>query len=385
MSLEKLYGKLYRMQNTSNLRNLLALNLVQGFGPKRVKLLLQKFPDIDRIFHLSKSELKTIEGIGEATALAFLSFDNWDVVDKLLEATDKINAKILTIVDETYPDILKQIYDPPILLWYKGNINILKKPGVAVVGTRNATVYGKKITKKLSSELSKSGLCIFSGLAHGVDAQAHQTTIEENGITVAVLGSGIDHIYPRQNINLANAIFKSGGLIISEFPPGTKPDAVNFPVRNRIISGLSLGTLVIESGVKGGSIITAEIALDQNREVFAVPHPIDSTSGTGCNFLIKNGAKLVQTVDDILEELPIDGNTPHMKSNVQEALNSNWRDQELDQLSTKICELLEEKEYQIDLLADKVGVSTSQVLVTMLTLEMKDIVLQKAGKVFSLR
>lgn len=373
------------MQNTSKLRNLLALNLVQGFGPKRVKLLLQKFPDIDRIFNLSKSELKTIEGIGEATALAFLSFDNWNVVDMLLEATDKTNAKILTIVDEAYPDLLKQIYDPPILLWYKGNINILKKPGIAIVGTRNATAYGKKITKKLSSELSNSGLCIFSGLAHGIDAQAHQTTVQVNGITVAVLGSGIDRIYPTQNIALANAIFKSGGLIISEFPPGTKPDAVNFPVRNRIISGLSLGTLVIESGVQGGSIITAEIALDQNREVFAVPHPIDSASGTGCNFLIKNGAKLVQTVDDILDELTIDGNPTHSISNVRQEPNSDWRYQELDELSNKVCELLEEKEYQIDLLADKIGASTSQLLVTMLSLEMKQIVTQKAGKVFSLR
>ena len=373
------------MQNTSNLRNLLALNLVQGFGPKRVKLLLQKFPDIDRIFNLSKSELKTIEGIGEATALAFLSFDNWNVVDKLLEATVKINAKILTIVDEAYPDILKQIYDPPILLWYKGNINILKKPGVAVVGTRNATAYGKKITKKLSSELSNSGLCIFSGLAHGIDAQAHQTTVQVNGITVAVLGSGIDRIYPTQNKALADAIFKSGGLVISEFPPGTKPDAVNFPVRNRIISGLSLGTLVIESGVKGGSIITAEIALDQNREVFAVPHPVDSASGTGCNYLIKNGAKLVQTVDDIIEELPLEENIQHSLPNDKLIKTLSWRELELDELSKKICEQLEESEYQIDALSDKLNISTSQLLVTMLSLEMKQIVTQKAGKVFGLR
>lgn len=373
------------MQNNSKLRNLLALNLIPGFGPKRLKLLLQKFPNLSRIFNLSKSELKSIEGVGEATALAFLAFNNWDEVDKLLEATNKTKANILTFVDEAYPNVLKQIYDPPILLWYKGDIDVLKKPGVAVVGTRNATAYGKKIAKKLSSELSKSGLCIFSGLAHGIDSYAHRSTLEASGVTVAVLGSGIDWIYPSQNIELANAIVKSGGLVISEFPPGTKPDAVNFPVRNRIVSGLSLGTLVIESGIKGGSIITAEIALDQNREVFAVPHPMDSASGTGCNYLIKNGAKLVQTVDDILEELPIDGNTSSIKSNIQEAHPSNWRTQELDQLSTKICEVLEEKEYQIDLLADKVNASTSELLVTMLTLEMKQLVIQKAGKIFSLK
>ena len=149
-------------------------------------------------------------------------------------------------------------------------------------------------------------------------------------------------------------------------------------------SDLSLGTLVVESGIQGGSIITAELALDQNREVFAVPHPIDSASGTGCNYLIKNGAKLVQTVDDILEELPIEGSVEHRISNIEHSTKSNWRDQELDDLSRKVCELLEEKEYQIDALADEIGASTSQLLVTMLSLEMKQIVTQKAGKIFEL-
>lgn len=373
------------MLNNSILRNLLALNLVPGFGPKRVKLLLEKFPDPTISFKLSKTELRSIDGVGEATALAFLSFDGWEKVEKIIEATEKTKAKVLTIVDDNYPELLKQIYDPPILIWYKGDIDLLHKPGVAVVGTRNTTTYGKKIAKKLTAELSEAGLCIFSGLAHGIDSFAHQAAVDSGGKTVAVLGSGIDWIYPAKNKDLANAIVKSGGLVISEFPPGTKPDAGNFPIRNRIVSGLSLGTLVVESGIQGGSIITAELALDQNREVFAVPHPIDSASGTGCNYLIKNGAKLVQTVDDILEELPHNGNIQHSSSNIKEPVRSSWRDQELDDLSNKICELLEEKEYQIDALSDEVGVSTSQLLVAMLTLEMKQIVTQKAGKIFELK
>jgi DNA processing protein len=373
------------MQNNSILRNLIALNLVPGFGPKRVKLLLEKYPDPNQAFKLSKTELRSIEGVGEATALSFLSFEDWEEVDKTIEATEKTKAKVLTIVDDNYPELLKQIYDPPILIWHKGDIDLLHELGVAVVGTRNTTSYGKKTAKKLAADLCEAGLCIFSGLAHGIDSYAHQAAVESGGKTVAVLGSGIDWIYPAKNKGLANAIVQSGGLVISEFPPGTKPDAGNFPIRNRIVSGLSLGTLVVESGIQGGSIITAEIALDQNREVFAVPHPIDSASGTGCNYLIKNGAKLVQTVDDILEELPIEGSVEHRTANIKHTTKSNWRDQELDDLSKRVCELLEEKEYQIDALADEIGASTSQLLVAMLTLEMKHIVSQKAGKVFELK
>jgi len=373
------------MQNNLNLRNLLALSIVPGFGPKRVKNLLAKFSDPSRIFKLSKTELRSVEGIGEASALMLLSFNKWDEVDKIIEATEKVNANILTMADEAYPNLLKQIYDPPIIIWYKGNPESLNEAGVAVVGTRNATAYGKKMAKQLSGELSKAGLCIFSGLAHGIDSIGHQAAIDAGGKTVAVLGSGIDKIYPAINKYLANAIVKSGGIVISEFPPGSKPEAVNFPVRNRIVSGLSYGTLVVESGIQGGSIITAELALDQNREVFAVPHIIENASGTGCNYLIKIGAaKLVQTVDDILDELPFGKDNEHQSSKIEQPILNNWREQELDELSTKICTLLEAKDYQIDALADELEVSTSKLLVAMLMLEMKQIVVQKVGKIFGL-
>ena len=374
------------MQNNSNLRNLLALSLIPGFGPKRVKQLVAKFPDASRLFKLSKSELRSVEGIGEASALTFLSFDEWHEVDEIKKATEKVKANILTIADDAYPQLLKQIYDPPIILWYKGDLDALSEPGIAVVGTRNTTSYGKKMAKRFSTELSESGLCINSGLAHGIDSIAHQAAIEAKGKTVAVLGSGIDWIYPAKNKDLANAIVKSGSIVITEFPPGSKPDAGNFPVRNRIVSGLSYGTLVVESGIQGGSIITAELALDQNREVFAIPHSNENLNGSGCNYLIKTGAaKLIQTVDDILEELPIENNNQHSINNVQKGIKSNWRDLELDELSQRICSLLEEKEYQIDALADELGASTSKLLVAMLTLEMKEIVTQKAGKIFALK
>ena len=187
-----------------------------------------------------------------------------------------------------------------------------------------------------------------------------------------------------QSPSSANEIVKSGGAVITEFPLGTKPDAVNFPVRNRIVSGMSLGVVVIESGIKGGSMITADLGLDQNREVFAVPHPLPSPSGTGCNYLIKRGAaKLVQTVDDILNELPVAHSDEEYEKPVQ--TKANWREEELDVLSEKICQALEESAYQVDDLAEKVGVDTSQLLVKLLQLEMEDLVLQKAGKVFELK
>ena len=378
------------MQNkttTSTLRNILALSLIPGLGTKRIKSLIQTFPDAEKLFQLSKTELRSVDGIGEASALNILSFKDWYKVDELLEKTSSLKAEILTIADVAYPVLLKQIYDPPAVLWYKGNAEALNSKGIGIIGTRNTTAYGRKMAKKLATELAEKGWCINSGLAYGIDAIGHQAAVDVHSKTVAVLGSGIDNLYPQKHAGLANQIIKNGGAVITEFPPGTKPDAGNFPVRNRIVSGLSYGVLVIESGVQGGSIITADLALDQNREVFAVPHSLENVSGTGCNYLIKTGvAKLVQTVDDILEELPTE--EFHFKSEVDEEIveeaSPGWRDAELDELSQKICSLLETSDYQIDDIADKLEVSTSQLLVAMLQLEMQGFVLQKAGKNFSL-
>jgi len=237
-----------------------------------------------------------------------------------------------------------------------------------------------------TQELGEKGLCIFSGLAHGIDAISHKAALDVGAPTVGVLGSGIDNFYPKENANLANRIVKEGGAVITEFPLGTKPDAGNFPIRNRIVSGISLGVLVVESGIKGGSMITADLALDQNREVFAIPHALDNLFGTGCNYLIKTGAaKLVQTIDDILEELPIE-----QEGKTSSTLNDFpkpklWRNEELDDLSKKVCELLELGEAQIDTISDELEVNTSQLLVVLLQLEMKDLVTQKVGKNFKLR
>jgi DNA processing protein len=371
------------MEKNKKLRVLIALSIIPGFGSRRVYKLLKQLNDPEEIFSLGKRKLRTVDGIGEASALSILSFDNWEKVDQIITETQKRGSKIITFSDPEYPPLLKQIYDPPILFWMKGNPEALSKPGVAVVGTRNTSAYGRKMAEKLTGELADQGLCIFSGLAYGIDAYAHRAALDHNAPTVAVLGSGIDNLYPRKNADLANQIVKSGGAVITEFPLGTNPDAGNFPVRNRIVSGMSLGVLVIESGLKGGSMITADIALDQNREVFAVPHPLGNPSGTGCNYLIKRGAaKLVQTIDDILEELPVEYSSDSEDTTVEE--KPNWRDKDLDDAAFKICETLEKRSYQVDDLSDEIGMNTSQLLVALLQLEMEGIVLQKAGKNFQL-
>lgn len=375
------------MQNKSTLRTLLALSIIPGLGVRRARQLVLTCEDITSIFKLTKKELQRFEGIGEASALSILAFKDWDKVDSILSETERNGAYIVSLTEPEYPALLKQIYDPPILLWVKGNVKALSRPGVGVIGTRNATTYGKKKAIGFTQELCKAGLAIFSGLAYGIDALAHKTAVESNGITVAVLGSGVDNIYPRKHAALAKDVIESGGAVISEFPPGTNPDAGNFPVRNRIVSGMSLGVLVVESGIQGGSMITADLALDQNREVFAIPHQLDNASGTGCNYIIKRGtAKLVQTIDDILEELPLDELAARTNGIAIDKSNTkHWKSENLDELGISICGLLEEQEYQIDTLSDELNVHTSELLVNLLNLEMKGLITQKAGKIFELK
>ena len=210
---------------------------------------------------------------------------------------------ILLTGSPDYPELLDEIHDPPPLLYARGNLDALRAPRVAIVGTRRPTLYGQRMAEEFGADLGERGVAVVSGLARGIDAAAHRGCIARDGITIAVLGSGIDIIYPRENQQLANRI-ASKGLIVSEFPPGTSPAPYNFPIRNRIVSGMSLGTLVIEAGERSGSLITARLAMEQNREVFALPGNITTPQSLGPNYLIKQGAKLVQSWRDIVEELP---------------------------------------------------------------------------------
>lgn len=372
-------------KNKRILRALVALSIIPGFGCRRVHNLLKELGDPSLVFTQPKSRLCQIPGIGEASALSILTFDQWPLVDQMLGASDTLGARIIGISDPLYPPLLKQIYDPPVLLWVLGNAEVLSHYGIAVVGTREPSHYGRVSTQSLTRSLSLAGAVIFSGLAYGIDTLAHRTALEHGTKTVAVLGSGIDTIYPRKNMGLARDIIKEGGAVITEFAPGTPPDAGNFPVRNRIVSGLSLGVLIVESGLKGGSMITAELALDQNREVFAVPHSLENVHGKGGNHLIKKGAaKLVQDAEDILVELPgyFEAGIPQSHPAEQK---QGWRSLDLDELSNRICEHLEVQALQIDKLSELVDMETRELLVHLLQMEMDGVISQKAGKVFSLQ
>lgn len=370
-------------QNHQPLRELVALSLVPKLGAHRIRLLLQAAGHPQDVFRMSGRELQAIDGIGPTIAGEILKFNQWEHVDRILEDTEEIGARMITCEHEAYPRLLKEIFDPPILLWVKGDLDVLNTSGIAVIGTRRASRYGLKVAEHFTKALVERGITIVSGLAFGIDALAHQTTIDAGGKTIAVLGSGIDNIYPRKHTRMAREIAEGGGAVISEFPPGTNPDAGNFPVRNRIVSGLSLGTLVVESGIKGGSMITARSALDQNREVFAIPHPLWNGNGEGCNIIIKRGwGKLVQTVEDVLSEVAV----PQKVSAVATpATSKKWKKLELDELSVSICEILEESPRHIDVLSEELGEPSHLLLSKLLELEMQDCIQQKAGKTFELK
>lgn len=336
--------------------------------------LLRHFNDPESIFKSSSKTLQSITGISAVTAQSILQPADGDLIagqEKLLE---KFDAHMLSILDDDFPAALKSIYDPPPVIFYRGNLNLLNNPMLGIVGTRTPTGTGKRATKQLSQGLSEVGITVVSGFARGVDTIAHETAIRYDSSTIAVLGCGVDRIYPAENRNLFEKLV-SDGLIISEFMIGTKPDAPNFPRRNRIISGLSQGIVVIEAGAKSGALITAYMALDQNREVFAVPGSIYSNQSAGTNRLIQQGAKLVTSTDDILQELG--GRYGLGSSQGQLALSIALEGEE-----ARLFEVLGQEPQYIDALAEKLATTTFALLGTLLQLELKGLVQQLPGKQF---
>jgi len=265
------------------LRYWLAASLTPKFGPRKIKVLLEQFQSIEEVCKVISAPL--------------------DLADKEIEKAEKEQIQIFSLDDDNYPEFLKKIHDPPPVLYVKGKLEKSDKNAVAIVGTRTPTNYGLEAASFFAKELSKLGLTIISGLALGIDACAHQGALAQKGRTLAVLGSAVDEIYPRQNLNIADDILSSGNAIVSEYKLGTKPDKWTFPMRNRVIAGLSYGVIVVEGGVDSGSLITAKLALDEGREVFAVPGNIFGEESKGPHQLIKQGAKLVESVEDVLEEI----------------------------------------------------------------------------------
>jgi DNA processing protein len=281
----------------------LALSLTPGLGPTRGRKLIQHFGAPEKIFHASLTELEAA-GLLAVSAQAIATGTSLAKAEEEIGKANAVGAKIVTPADAEFPTRLLEIYDPPMCLYVRGDASILANPGIAVVGTRHPTPYGMGMSERLSCDLSAHGLIIISGLARGVDTAAHRGTVNAKGRTIAVFGTGVDVMYPRENGKLAEQILSCGGALISEFPIGSFAAPQNFPIRNRIISGLSVGVLVLEAGEYSGTRITARCALEQCREVYAVPGNVTNKLSWGPNTLIKQGAKLVATWEDVWEELP---------------------------------------------------------------------------------
>jgi DNA processing protein len=288
------------MSFDASLKAWLALSLTRGLGGEGARRLLMEFGSPEAVFAASPGSLKSLVKANVAAEIAM------GIDDDLLAATmlwlEDCNNHIVTLADSDYPQALLNTIDPPLLLYVKGRLDLLNLTALAVVGSRNATPQGIHNAEAFARSLSDSGLCIVSGMAHGIDAAAHRGALQGQGSSIAVIGTGLDKVYPAANRDLAHLLAAQGALI-SEFPLGTPPLAANFPRRNRIISGMSIGCLVVEAGLQSGSLITARLALEQGRDVFAIPGSIHAPQSKGSHALIKQGAKLVETAQDILEEL----------------------------------------------------------------------------------
>ena len=288
------------MENIEEKKYWVWLSLISNLGSKKILKLLEIYKTPKRISELTKEELLKNGGIGEKTANKILNKNTKEIVKKHIEYMYKNNISIISIKDKKYPEILKNIYDPPISIYIKGNKEILNNRSTGIVGCREPTEYGKKCAKYFSYNLAKENINIVSGLAKGIDSFAHIGTIIAKGKTVAVVGNGLDIVYPSENSKLAEKIIQTGGAIISEYPLGTKPEKLNFPQRNRIISGISKEIIVVEAKEKSGTLITVDFALEQGREVFVVPGNINSINSIGTNELIKQGARIITNYKDIL-------------------------------------------------------------------------------------
>ena len=275
------------------------MSTIQGLGSIRKQILLKRYKTPEKIYTLKKEEILQIKGFDEILAENIICKENRENVKREIDFMQKENIKILTIEDKAYPQILKTIYDYPVSIYIKGNEKILNMPAIGIVGCRESTSYGKKVAQYFAYHLSKRNISIISGLAKGIDSQSHIGAIKAKGITIGVIGNGLDIVYPKENQYLYDKIIEENGAIISEYPIGTKPEKMNFPARNRIISGMSKGILVIEAKKKSGTLITVDFALEQGRNVYVVPGNIDEMNSVGTNDLIKQGAQIVTSYRDI--------------------------------------------------------------------------------------
>ncbi|MBK8382017.1 MAG: DNA-protecting protein DprA [Ignavibacteria bacterium] len=366
------------------LKYIYLLTQVNKLGNVKIRKLMNHFSSPENFYNCKINDLKRINGIDESISLEILSgIKNKEKYfrefDEIFSRAERSEIKLVCISDKDYPENLKRIFDTPVLLYYKGKLSETDKYSLSIVGTRNPTEYGKYNCEKFTDELSGLNIPIVSGFARGIDTIVHKTCIKNKRLNYAVFGCGVDVIYPFENKRLYSEVIECGA-VISEFPLGAKPDKVNFPRRNRIISGISVGTIVVESGIKGGALLTAEIAVDQDREVFAFPGNISSKQSEGTNELIKRGqAKLITNIDDILNELEVKLK-PILKKDYTaktDVLTLN-----LSESENKIYSVLDYDPVHIDTINELTDLTISDCLVNLLTLEFKSLVRQVPGKYF---
>jgi len=361
---------------SSSLAASLRLSLVPGVGPRLRQALLDRFGTAAAIFEAPEAALQGTPGIGRKISAAVARARDEIDVDAELDMCRQLGVDLLPRHDAAYPRMLAEIVDPPEVLFLRGAFEARDSMAVAIVGTRHATPYGLDQARRLAGNLARCGLTIVSGLARGIDAAAHRATLEAGGRTIAVLGGGLARIYPPEHVELAEQV-AGHGAVISEMPPHFRPLAGMFPQRNRLISGLSLGVIVIEAAQRSGALITARHALEQGREVFALPGRVDNRNSRGCHRLLRDGAKLVETVEDVLEELgpmiePLPGDEPHRLRQPAE-LN-------LNEVERRVLAAIEREQTPIDTVVATTELAASRVLAAISTLEIRRLVRRISGQ-----
>lgn len=348
----------------------------------QAKILVEHFGDAESVFKTKESKLKNIEGIGEVRATSIKSFHDFSKAEEEIKFIEKFKIKPLFLTGKDYPKRLLNCYDSPTLLFYKGDADLNASKIIAIVGTRNHTEYAKQVTDKLVKELAAQNILIVSGMAFGVDAIAHKASVKNNLPTVGVLAHGLDQIYPPEHSNLAKDMIKHGGGLLTEFRSNTKPDKHNFPIRNRIVAGMSDATIIIETDIKGGSMITAELANGYNKDVFAIPGKTTDTKSAGCNYLIKNNKAMLLT--DAQELIEMMGWEEKAKSK-KERKSQREIFIELSKDEKIIVDILKEKDsVHIDEINIKSGLSSSAVAAAILNLELQNVMLSLPGKIYRL-
>ena len=373
------------------MKDWIALNMTPGVGPRVATDLLERFGSPNAVFHARRTELESLR-LKPDTIESIIRNEFADRAGEELERVKKLGGDILILDDGSYPGLLREIADPPITLYVRGQWQAcFEQPSVGVIGSRMCSTYGENAAEMLSRDLATRGITVVSGFARGIDAAAHRGAIGGKGRTVAVMGTGIDGVYPKENTRLVREILDAGGAVVSQFPLGTPPLKDNFPYRNRIISGLSLGVLIVEASERSGSLITARLAAEQNREVMAVPGNITSSNSYGTNYLIKAGAKLVQQWQDVVAELPSEIAAKILPPKMEEKKNGNARQQELvpsdlTDNERKVWSLLTADEAtHIDVLLETSGLSFGDLNSVLVGLDIKDLIRVLPGKHYARR